>query len=134
MGISSKKQKTTGSSTSNNTSMATTSNEVPDWIKNPAMANASNIGSIISQGPGAYAPQVSDLQQKAFDAAGGLKNSAFFGQAGDVLNGVGEGAYKPVQGASVLDGGLERYYNPFKDQVLNPALSDYDFQSGQTRA
>jgi len=139
MGISSKKQKTTGSSTSNTASTATTQTEVPDWIKNPTMANASNISNIISQGPGAYTPQISGLQQQAFDQAAGLSNSAYFGQAGGALNNIGDATYNPYtsqgyEASSLLDGGLDKYFNPYKDQVLNPALADYDFQSGQTRA
>lgn len=134
MGISSKKQKTTGSSTSNNTSTATTATEVPDWIKTPQMQNAGAIAGLIGAGPGAYAPQISGLQQQAFDSAAGLKNSAYLGQAGQALGQVGDATYKPYEASSLLDGGLDKYFNPYKDQVLNPVLDDYDFQSGQTKA
>lgn len=134
MGISSKKQKTTGTTTAQNASTATTATEVPDWIKTPQMQNAGAIAGLIGQGPGAFAPQISGLQQQAFDAAAGLKNSAYLGQAGQALGNIGDATYNPYQASSLLDGGLDKYFNPYKDQVLNPVLDDYDAQSGQTRA
>lgn len=163
MGLSSKKQKTASNTTSNtaqNTaSTATTTTSVPDWIKNPTMANASNINAIIGAGAGAYTPQLSDLQKQAFDAAGNLTTSGYLGQAGGVLNNIGDAVYNPYtsqgytgqgydasgydasgytakdyEASSLLDGGLDKYFNPYKDQVLNPVLADYDTQAGQTRA
>lgn len=124
--MSSKKTKSSSTDTKN----TTIKNEVPDWIQNPQMQVAGNIQGILNQGANAFAPQTSGLQQQAFDAAGGLNTSgnAFQG-ALDALGGVGD-----ITAASLLDGGLDRYYNPFKDQVLNPVLTDYDVGAGKTRA
>jgi hypothetical protein len=151
--MSKKKQKSSTVSSQQQQSTATTSNAVPDWIKNPTMQVAGNIQGLLNQGPGAFAPQQSALQKQAVDAAGNLGLSKYLGQAGDALGGirnVGAGnvtagqvqagnvtandiAAERINGESVLTN-LEAYYNPYKDQVLNPVLSDYDEQSGLTRA
>ena len=128
MGLSSKKQKSSATQTS------TTTPSVPDYFQQPTAQMAGRIGELFSQGPAAFAPQVSGLQQQAFDAAKGLGLSDYFGQAGSALNGVRDVTADQVTGAGILDQGLEKYYNPFKDQVLNPVLGDYDYQSGLTRA
>jgi len=44
-----------------------------------------------------------------------------------------KGADYNQQGASVLDG-LEKYFTPFRDKVINPVLNDYDVNAGKTRA
>lgn len=140
MGLSSKKQTTKETSQQSGTqqSTATTSNTVPDWIKQPTMNVAGQIGGLLDQGAGAYTPQMSGLQQEAVARAGGLKTSPYFQQAGDALGNVGDVAYTPYSAQtfdaqSLLDG-LDKYYNPFKEQVLNPVLNDYDVQSDETRA
>ena len=141
MGLSSKKQTTKGTTQQQQTqqSTATTVNEVPDWIKQPAMNLAGNISGLLGQGYQQFMPQVSGLGQLAVNNAAGLGLSDKFGQAGSVLSGVGDVtagnvSYDPVTGASLLDQGLERYYNPFRQQVLDTTLADYDTQAGKTRA
>lgn len=158
MGLSTKKQTSKGTQTQNTTSAqqstATTTQNVPDWLKNPTMQIAGNIGGLLNQGPGAFAPQTSGLQKQAFDAAAGLKNSGYLDQAGGALGGLKNVGAQQVgadqissqqvsatpwssvdaEAASLLDGGLDRYYNPFKDQITNPVLNDYDEQAGMTRA
>src|SRR5436190_159779 len=120
------KQDTKGSSV--------TTAQVPDWLKTPAMNIAGNISTLGNQGPAAFGPQTSAAQQQAWGDAGGLTTSPRFKQAGDALSGVGNVSADQVTGQSILDGGLDRYYSPFKDQVLNPAMADFDAQAGQTRA
>lgn len=123
MGLSSKKSKQSATQTS------TTTPSVPDYFQQPTAQMAGRIGELFGQGSAAFAPQISGLQQQTFDAAKGLGLSDYFNQAGAAYNGV-----QDVTGAGILDQGLEKYYNPYKDQVLNPALADYDYQSGLTRA
>lgn len=134
MGWSDKKSTQNSKTTQNTSNTSTSTPNVPDWIADPSKTIAGNVSGFLKQGPDAYTPQTSGLQQQAFDAAGGLKSSPYFSQAGDALGAVGNVSADQVTGASLLDNGLDRYYNPFKDQVLNPVLNDYDFQSGQTRA
>ena len=133
--MSNKKTSQSGSSTQANTSTATTTPNVPDWIADPSKQIAGNIQGFLNQGPDAYTPQTSALQQQAFNTAGtlGAGSSQYLSQAGDALNSVGNISADQVTGQSLLTN-LSDYYNPFKDQVLNPVLADYDVQSGQTRA
>ena len=134
--MSNKKTTTKGNTSSQSSSTATTTPNVPDWIANPSKQIAGNIQGFLDQGPDAYAPQTSALQQQAFDAAGnlGAGSSKYFDQAGDALSGATGYSATNATASSLLDNGLDQYYNPFKDQVLNPVLADYDVQSGQTRA
>jgi hypothetical protein len=108
------------------------------------MQVAGNITGLMNQGPSQFTPQISDLQQQAFSGAKALTTSPLLQQSADVYNSLSPytaqnvSAGTPisadqVQGQSLLDN-LSSYYNPFKDQVLNPVMSDYDYQAGQTRA
>jgi hypothetical protein len=108
---------------------------VPDWFSNPTQQQAGVVGGLIGQGPAAYTPGISALQKQATDAASGLSStpSPYYQQAADQLGGVGNVSADQVKGESLLDN-LSAYYNPFKDQITNPVLADYDQQSGQTRA
>lgn len=134
--MSKKKTKTTSATTSQDNSTSTVTPTVPDWIADPSKQIAGNVQGLLDQGSSAYAPTISGLQQQAFDAAGNLGqgSNSYFNQAGDALSNLGNISADQITAASLLDNGLDRYYNPFKDQVLNPVLADYDQQSGITRA
>lgn len=139
MGIFSKRQtsKTTSSNTSNST--ATSTPNVPTFISKPTEQIAGNVQTMLDEGPGGFTPQVSALQQKSYDAAAGLGNSDYLRQAGGALNGPGSGPVgdytaERATAAGILDNGLEQYYNPFKDQVLNPVMADLDLSADKTRA
>ena len=128
--MSSKKQ--TDTSSTSNTNSTTTPN-VPDWIAQPAQSMAGNINGLLAQGPAPFTPGTSALQQQANTNAGALTTSPYYGQAADAVGNVGNISADQVTGQSVLDN-LSSYYNPFKDQVLNPVLNDYDQQAGMTQA
>jgi hypothetical protein len=128
MGLSKKKQTTDTTQTQQN--QATTTPNVPDWISQPAQNIAGGINSMIGQGASTYAPQTNALQQKTWADAANLPSyggTDFSGAEGAI------GKIGPVENQSLLTG-LDQYYTPFKDQVLNPVLNDYDTQSGITRA
>jgi hypothetical protein len=135
--MSSNKAKKTSSSKSDTSqvehSTATTQQNVPDWLLDPAKSYASSVQGIMGQGPGAFTPQISDLQKQAFAGAGKLTTSPYFDQAGSAINGVGDVSADNIHGESLLDN-LSAYETPYKQSVLNPVLDDYDYQSGQTRA
>jgi hypothetical protein len=102
------------------------------------MQIAGNVQNMLDQGSSSYTPSISGLQQQAFNSASTLGgpsgSSQYFDSAGTALNGMPQAGAGDVTGASLLDNGLDQYYNPFKSQVLNPVLSDFDYQAGQTRA
>lgn len=132
----SNKKKTSSTTTQQQTEssqsqgMAQTRADVPDWLLQPAQNLAGGLGSLMGQGAGAFTPQTTDLQKQAYGAASNLTNPAYKG-AYESLDGISRAA--DVSGESVLSG-LENYYNPFKDQITNPVLADYDAQAGETRA
>lgn len=126
MGMSDKTQKSTQNTVQNST--ATTTPNVPDWLLQPAQTAAGGLSKLLATDPTSFAPTESALQKQATTSAGNLSVSPLLGQAATQVN-----AIAPVQGQSLLDG-LDRYYTPFKDQVLNPVLSDFDHQSGVVRA
>lgn len=130
MGLSSKKTSTNTQATGTSTTTATPS--VPDWLANPYKTSATQVGQLQSMDPSQFAPQTSQLEQQAFDGGSNLSVSPNYGQATTQLNGIN---YNPqqIQGQSLLSG-LQQYFNPYKDQVLNPVLNDMDVQAGQTRA
>lgn len=120
-----------GTNASNSTAVSTPN--VPDWLLNPAQTLAGNISGLTAQGAGAYTPVVSDLQNQSFTGAAGLTSSPYFAQAGGALDSVPNVTAGNVSGQSVLDN-LSAYYNPFKSQVLDPTLADFDANAGTTRA
>ena len=148
-------KKTTSTNQTQNTASTSTPN-VPDWIANPTQQAAGNIANAQAMGPGQFTPGISDVQQQAYNQAqylqgssanydtatnilknipgvtngGGYQSIGGGGGVADITNG---GVIDPVTGQSVLTN-LDAYYNPFKSQILNPVLADYDYQSGQTRA
>lgn len=142
MGFSSKKQTTNTQASGTDTSHATSTPNVPDWLSQPYQTSAGQVGQLQHMDPTQFAPQVTGLQSQAFAGAGNLATSPNYGQATGQLNNIN---YNPSQvsaptasagnvtSASLLDG-LQNYYTPFKDQVMNPVMNDYDVNSGKTRA
>jgi hypothetical protein len=126
-------KKSTSDATSSSQTATTATPTVPDWILNPSQQVAGNIGGLINQGPSAFAPQVSNLQQQSFNNAANLTQNQNFNAAGTALNNVGSVTGDQVQGSSLLDN-LQSYYNPFQSQVLDPTLAAYDKQAGMTTA
>ena len=138
MGWSDKKQTTTSNSTSNMSGTSTTTPNVPDWLQVPAQGLTSKFGDIAGTPAGFFAPQTTDLQQQAWTGAQNMQTDPSYSAARGILTGMSD--FSPtnitadkITGQSLLTG-LDQYYNPFKDQVLNPALADFDYQAGQTRA
>jgi hypothetical protein len=120
--------------TTNQARTGTTSSNpnIPDYIQKPITNYAGQIGGVLDKGADAYRPQVTDAQTAAWGAGKNLTGPDYSG-ADELLNNGTQVSAGSIQGESLLSG-LENYYNPFKDQITNPVLSDYDEQSGITRA
>ena len=123
--MSSKKTTTDQHQTSNQT----TTPDVPDWLLNPAQNLAGQLGGLLGQSPSTFAPGASDLQKQATAGASALNTQQPFDAATQATQGINTN----VQGQSVLDN-LSSYETPYRDQVLNPVLADYDANSATTRA
>ena len=154
----SKKTKTTSSSTQTRTP------NNPTWVTEGLAGVGGALQGLMTMDPKSFVAGPSALQTKAFDAAGGLKLSDDYGRARGIFNDVaGAGAntydatgydsrgydatklgdaigYDPTSAqavtynASSLLEGLDKYMSPYTGQVVDAALTDFDFGAGQTRA
>ncbi|MFM8820088.1 MAG: hypothetical protein ACKOD3_06025, partial [Phenylobacterium sp.] len=119
------KKKTKTSSTE--TSRTVTTPTRPDWVDAQVRGRNEALTGRGAQDPAAQVAPLSDLERRATEGAAGLGvapgggRSAAADPAGTALAGRGE----VPQSASVLDN-LSAYMTPFRDQVLNAAMDDYD--------
>lgn len=127
-------KKSSTQTTSNYSGTSTTTPDVPDWLKTPGQTNATGLTNLQAQGPSAFTPGISALQQSGFDKAGGLTTSPDLATAGNMVTGANY-SFDPgaVKGESLLDG-LQGYINPYMHNVVDNTLSDYDENSGKVRA
>lgn len=130
------KRKSTTNSTQSSSSTTTPIN--PDWVQNTAQSLNSGIQRIGGMDPYSLVAPVSDLERQAAQGAAGLGKG--FGPGGE--NAVGgdawfanllSGAAPSASSASLLDN-LEAYYNPYRQQVTDAAMNDFDVDAGRTRA
>jgi hypothetical protein len=123
----------TTKSVSDQSSTQTSTPNVPTWISDPAQAMAKQVAAFTDQGPGAFTPGISDLQKQANAGASGLTSSPYYKEAADSLGNVGNVTADQVTGQSLLTG-LSDYETPYRDQVLNPVLNDFDANAGVQKA
>lgn len=110
------------------TSTATTTPNVPDWLLTPYKDAASNIGALQSAPAGTYTPTSTPDLEKSWDAAANLPAVDYSGAKG-LLDGVNY----DLTGTSGADY-MDRYRGMFNKDIIDPVLADYDEQSGQVRA
>lgn len=122
---------------SNETSHSVTTPNNPEWATSTAQGLAAGIQGLGKVDPQSYVAPLSDLERQAAQGAGQLSAS----RAGDAQT-VGSDAWlsklmnapaPTVQPASLLDN-LSAYYNPFRTQVTDAAMADFDADAGRTRA
>lgn len=129
MGFSSKKTKTRETVTPTN----------PAWVEPQLSSLAGRITDLSKMDPYGFTAGPNALQNKAYDAAGGLApDYGSYGAAKDLFQGLmdtGASAYDPatVKPNSILPN-LGAYMSPYMQQVVDTSLADYDFGAGQTRA
>jgi hypothetical protein len=136
------KKKTKTSSTE--TSRTVTTPIRPDWVDAQARGLNEALTDLGRRDPAASVAPVSDLERRASEGAAGLGVGAGWGAGGTDWAGWGRNTAGPPgatlagrgevpQAASVLDN-LSAYMTPFRDQVLNAAMDDYDAEAGRRRA
>jgi hypothetical protein len=118
------------SKSSTNSTQTSTPN-VPAYLQDTTTDLNKQIQGLSGTDPYSYVAKTNDAQTQALSQAQQLAGSGSSGLFGEVAQGYRDAP--DVQSASLLDG-LSSYYNPFKDQVLNSTLSDYDANSGRVRA
>lgn len=136
------KKKTKTSSTE--TSRTVTTPIRPDWVDAQARGLNEALTDLGRRDPAASVAPVSDLERRASEGAAGLGVGAGWGGGGTDWTNWGRTPPEPSgatlagrgevpQAASVLDN-LSAYMTPFRDQVLNAAMEDYDAEAGRRRA
>ena len=136
------KKKTKTSSTE--TSRTVTTPIRPDWVDAQARGLNEALTDLGRRDPAASVAPVSDLERRASEGAAGLGVGAGWGGGGTDWTNWGRTPPEPSgatlagrgevpQAASVLDN-LSAYMTPFRDQVLNAAMDDYDAEAGRRRA
>jgi hypothetical protein len=121
-------KKTKSTQDSSGTFSQTSTPNVPTWISDPAQAMAGQVGKLQAQGPSAFTPTTSSLENQVTAGAANFTPSSNYSDATGAFNNIPQ-----VEGQSLLTN-LSDYYNPFKEQITNPVMNDFDFQAGQTRA
>lgn len=126
MGLSNKKS----TSQTNTSSTATSTPNVPSWLMDTTQGINTQIQNLGKADPYSFVASTNGAQSQALDQATELagKPNGLFGEAAQAYRDAPQ-----VQAASLLDG-LDKYYNPFKSQVLDPVLNDFDVNAGRTRA
>jgi len=147
LGMSSKKKtntttSNTGTTTAQTAGASTNTTQAlnPSWVTDSVQGVQGKINGLLNTDPSTLVSGPSALQNQAFGQAGNLTTSPLFGQAADMATATAAkgpaqlGAVSRVTGASLLDGGLERYYNPYQQQVIDTTLASIDAADGRTRA
>lgn len=142
-GVGGSKAKTDSKSTTNTSS--TTTPIVPEWASTLTQNAAGRVGDLLHLDPQSLVAPANPLQTHAAGWAGDLTGSPWnFDAAADLTRGVaqrGANTYQPTapgpaslaSSQSVLDN-LDSYMSPYRRQVVDSALADFDFGAGQTRA
>ena len=128
-----RKKSTKESSTSTSTPI------IPDWIQQPVQNYTSQISALSNSDPYSWVAPASDLQKQAFEGASDLGSRSGVGDFGSLMtafSGLSEApSYTAASGSSQsLLTDLDKYMSPYRDQVVNSAVKDWDYNAGQQRA
>ena len=137
---------------------------LPGWATSLTEGVAGQVGSLLGKNPYDYVAATNDLQNQAAAGAANLSGQWWnFDGAADLMRGVARhdaktyapgfgtaegygaatgqaatgqaaiGGATGAQAASLLDN-LDSYMSPYRRQVVDSALADFDYGAGQTRA
>lgn len=129
------KRKSTSQTTQSSTSVMTPNN--PEWVTSTAQNLGAGIQKFGNLDPYSLVAPASDLEKQAGASAGRLGQ----GIGGDPKGVGGDDWFASllsqsaplVSSASLLDN-LQSYYNPYRNQVTDAAMADFDADAGRTRA
>jgi hypothetical protein len=123
LGGSASKSKTTTNSTSN----STTTPIVPQWATSLAEGAAGQIGNILGKDPYSFVPEANPLQTKAAGAANALSSDTSW--LTPYLS-----ANTPFASGGKAYDWVDRYKNPYLQEVVDSSAADLDAHAGQVRA
>lgn len=119
--------KSKGSTSSTETFNKTSTPVVPDWIMSATQGLSGKVQELAGANPYDLVPGHDWLQGKAYDTAKGLGGDTKW--LDDLM-----GASAPTVGAASLLDNLDDYQNPYRKNVTDAAMADFDFEAGKTRA
>jgi hypothetical protein len=132
LNLNANKQKT--KSTNTESSTRTTTPVLPDWLSNAVQGSVERIDSFKNIDPLSLENPASALENRAAAMAGSLTGSPWnFDRAADVMRAATASPAHQGEAQSVLTN-LESYYNPYRQQVTDAAMADFDADAGRTRA
>ena len=124
------KSKTSSTSTYDKTSTPI----VPDWVSGQTQDLAGQIKGLSAFNPTDFVAPATALENQAAAGAASLSGTPWnFDGALDLTRGVA-GANAPKVAAQSLLTNLDQYYNPYREQVTDAAMADFDANAGRTRA
>jgi hypothetical protein len=125
---------TSNTSTANTATNNTTTAVNPSWVTSSVQGVQDKINGLLTTDPSTLVSGPSALQNQAFTGASDLTTSPLFGQAADMAAATAGKGPATTSAASLLDGGLERFYNPYQQQVIDSTMASSDAADGRTRA
>lgn len=135
----SKKSKTTENSTTNQ--LTTSTPTVAPWLDQNYQTLGGQIANFGKTDPTSYVAGPSALQTQGFGQAANLGGwRDLLSQAGagaSQVAGAGANLAAPTAtygGASLLDGGLDRYMNAGLNDVVSSSLANFDYSTGREKA
>jgi hypothetical protein len=125
-GGSASKSSGTSSGTSNTTTNSTTNPNVPDWLQTQTQNQSANIAKLGSMDPYSLVAKADPLQAMG-------SNPATYGAIGGMQVGVTDNAAPTVRSQSAA-AGLNRWINPFEQQVVDTSAADFDHNAAMQHA
>lgn len=129
------------SSKSAATTNTTTTPTVPEWGSNLTQKIAGQVGQVADLDPGSLVAPAHALQQQAAASAAGLGQWKPSAGAGGPRDPTDTAWLSPFQAADTpfASGGkaydfIDRYRNPYLQEVVDTSAADFDVQAGRTRA
>ena len=121
------KKKTKTSSVETNHSVTTPNS--PEWVRSGVEGLGARIQGLGAMDPYGFVAPVSSLERQAAQGAGGLEAR----KDNDWMSQLLGKSTPSAQSASLLDN-LSAYSNPYRHDVVDSAMTDFDFDAGRTRA
>lgn len=94
----------------------------PQWVTDALQGYSQRVQQFGQKDPTTLVAPSSDLQNKAFAAAGGMSGSPLFGEAAGIARG------------AVNSGSPQDFMSPYTEQVVDTTLQGYDQDAGRQRA
>lgn len=124
--LSASKTKSSSSGTEDYTKSSTP--DVPDWLAQPTQSLVGKMTKLGEVDPASLVSGVNPLQGQAAAGASQLGSDA-----ASWIPALMNKAAPTVKAESLLTN-LEDYYNPYREQVTDTAMADFDADAGRTRA